>query len=183
LNKDYYPIILLEIPLASIAICHSKNSLNTLIKVFQWLPMLHSCTSIVHTHISIHLTYSSPCIYFHIPYCKCRVNAKPIYPNLILTVDPSLHVSGLIVLQSLCTLTSIGAFLKGMHILMILKKIEGFFFKKFNHSHPNLEDEKWRNYSASRFRIPLNRELYVKVSLSGKRTYIRSHLAFHFSSI
>lgn len=32
LNKDYYPIILLEIPLASIAICHSKNSLNTLIK-------------------------------------------------------------------------------------------------------------------------------------------------------
>jgi hypothetical protein len=119
LNKDYYPIILLEIPLASIAICHSKNSLNTLIKVFNGCQCYIFCTSIVHTHILIHLTYSLPCIYFHIPYCKCRLNAKPIYPNLILIVDPSLHVPGLIILQSLCTLTSIGAFLKGMQILMI----------------------------------------------------------------
>lgn len=71
------------------------------------------------------------------PYCKCRLNAKPIYPNLILIVDPSLHVPGLIILQSLCTLTLIGAFFEGYAYFNDLKKIRSLK-KKFNHSHPNL---------------------------------------------
>lgn len=75
-----------------------------------------------------------------------------------------------------------GSFFEGYAYFNDLKKIRSLK-KKINHSHPNLEDKKWRIDSASRFKIPLNRELYVKVPLSGKRTYIRSHLAFHFSSI
>jgi hypothetical protein len=74
----------------------------------------------------------------------------------------------------------IGAFLKGMHILMIFfLKLEDFL-KNFNHTHPNLEDEKWRNNIASRFKIPLKRELYVKVPLRWETNIhkVTSHLSF-----